>query len=74
MWDREVLTRVTDRSLWLPRWWGWGRKGEGCSLVESQISGPQNGRFTAMGILKEQLLSKGDDFRHRHVVWSIYGI
>lgn len=37
-------------------------------MVDSQISGAQNGWFTAMGILKEKLLSKDDDFRHRHVV------
>ena len=29
---------------------------------------------TVMEILKEQLLGKDNDFRLRHVVWSVYGI
>lgn len=29
---QRVLMRGTDRSLWLPGWWDWGRKGEGHML------------------------------------------
>ena len=65
--------RGTDRAPWLPGWWRWGRKEEGASLVDSQVSGPGNGRFTVMGMPTELPL-RADDFRWRYAVWSAYGI